>query len=153
VVVFHYTIRDTDDNILETTNASDPLAILQGHGNVLRGIETALDGHSAGDTLTVTLAPADAYGERRDDWIQRVSKKYLPKSPRLKPGMAVKLNTEQGQRSVTVLKVGNKVVDVDLNHPFAGSTLTFDLELLEVREAAPEELSHGHVHGPGGHHH
>jgi FKBP-type peptidyl-prolyl cis-trans isomerase SlyD len=67
--------------------------------------------------------------------------------------MTVQLQTEKGPRSVTILKVGNKVVDVDLNHPFAGQTLTFDLEVVEVREAAPEELSHGHVHGPGGHHH
>jgi FKBP-type peptidyl-prolyl cis-trans isomerase SlyD len=67
--------------------------------------------------------------------------------------MAVSLHTEQGARSVTITKVGNKVVDVDLNHPFAGKALSFALDVVEVREAAPEEISHGHVHGPGGHHH
>jgi FKBP-type peptidyl-prolyl cis-trans isomerase SlyD len=153
VVTFHYTIRDDKNDILETTRDAQPLAILYGHGNVLRGVEAALAGHSAGETVTVTLAPEDAYGERRDNWTQRVSKKYLPATPKLRPGMTVALHTEDGQRSVTVLKVGNKVVDVDLNHPFAGATLTFELELADVRDASAEELSHGHVHGPGGHHH
>jgi len=153
VVRFHYRIKDASDSELESTFDSEPLAVLQGRGNVLKGVEATLEGHCAGDHVSVTLAAEDAYGERRDDWTQRVSKKYLPKSPKLKPGMNVQLHTEQGARSVTVLKVGNKVVDVDLNHPFAGQSLTFDLEIVEVREAAPEELSHGHVHGPGGHHH
>jgi len=153
VVTFHYTIRDSDNDILESTRDGSAVAALHGRGNVLPGIEAALEGLRAGDTITVTLLPENAYGERREDWTQRVSKKYLPKQPKLQPGMAVRLNTEQGQRSVTVSKVGNKVVDVDLNHPFAGKTLTFELELQDVREAAAEELAHGHVHGPGGHHH
>ncbi len=153
VVRFHYTITDASGTELESTLDGDPLAILYGHGNVLKGVESALDGAVEGDQLRVTLEAEDAYGERREDWTQRVSKKYLPKTGKLKPGMAVALHTEQGARSVTITKVGNKVVDVDLNHPFAGQALTFALNVVEVREAAPEELSHGHVHGPGGHHH
>jgi FKBP-type peptidyl-prolyl cis-trans isomerase SlyD len=153
VVRFHYRITDASDTQLESTFDAEPLAVLQGHGDVLKGIETALDGHCASERVSVTLAAEDAYGERRDDWTQRVSKKYLPKSPKLTPGMTVQLHTEQGARSVTVIKVGNKVVDVDLNHPFAGMSLTFDIEIVEVRAAVPEELAHGHVHGPGGHHH
>jgi FKBP-type peptidyl-prolyl cis-trans isomerase SlyD len=139
VVRFHYTIRNSDGEVVETTRESEPLAMLQGHGNVLAGIETALDGLAANATRTVTLLPEEAYGERRDDWTQRVSKKYLPRTPKPVPGMTVQLQTEKGPRSVTILKVGNKVVDVDLNHPFAGQTLTFDLEVVEVREAAPED--------------
>ena len=153
VVRFHYLIRDTAEAELESTFDGEPLAILQGHGNILKGVEGALEGHCAGERISVTLTAEDAYGERRDNWTQRVSKKYLPKTPKLTPGMTVALHTEQGARSVTVLKVGNKVVDVDLNHPFAGKALIFDLEVVEVREPAPEELAHGHVHGPGGHHH
>ena len=153
VVRFHYLIKDASGAELESTFDNEPLAVLQGHGNVLKGLEATLEGCSTGDRVSVTLAAEDAYGERRDDWTQRVSKKYLPKLPKLKTGMTVQLHTEQGARSVTVLKVGNKVVDVDLNHPFAGQSLTFDLEVVEVREAVPEELSHGHVHGPGGHQH
>lgn len=153
VIRFHYTITDLRGKELETTLDGEPLAILYGHGNVLKGVESALDGAKQGDQLSVTLEAEQAYGERREDWTQRVSKKYLPKVGKLKPGMAVQLQTEQGTRSVTITKVGNKVVDVDLNHPFAGQALTFALNVLEVREAAPEEISHGHVHGPGGHHH
>jgi len=152
VVRFHYTIRDSQNQILETSRNDEPLAILHGHGNVLSGIESALDGHVGGDSFSVTLPPEETYGVRRHDWTQRVSKKHLPKQ-RLKPGMTVNLSTEQGPRLVTVVKVGNKVADVDLNHPFVGQTLTFEIEVLEVREAVAEELAHGHVHGPGGHQH
>lgn len=152
VVRFHYTITDAEQNELESTHNGDPMAILYGHGNVLKGVETALEGASEGDRLSVSLSAADAYGERREDWTQRVSKKYLPKG-RHQPGMVVQLHTEQGARPVTIIKVGNKVVDVDLNHPFAGKDMTFDLDIVEIREAAAEEISHGHVHGPGGHHH
>ena len=153
VVRFHYTVRNEAGEALETTENGQPQAILYGHGSVPQGIEEALAGHAGGDELSVTLAPAEAYGERRDDWTQRVSKKYLPKNRRVQAGTAVVLQTDQGPRLVTVVKVGHKVVDVDLNHPFAGLTLRFDLKVVEVREASPEELSHGHVHGPGGHQH
>lgn len=152
VVQFHYTITNPAGSVLETTSGGAPQAILLGHGGVLRGIEDALKGRQVGDTIEVSLPPAEAYGERRADWVQRVSKKHLPKG-RLKPGMIVQLSTEQGPRSVTIVKVGNKVVDVDLNHPFAGETLNFELTVVDARAATPEELSHGHAHGPGGHHH
>lgn len=153
VVTFHYTIRNGSNEILETTRDGDPIALLHGHGQMLPGIENALRGHGSGETLEVTLAPEDAYGERREDLTQRISKKYLPKNQKLRPGMTVRVNTERGPRTVTVLKVGNKMVDVDLNHPFAGETLTFELELTDVRDATPEELAHGHAHGKGGHQH
>jgi len=152
VVVFDYTIRNAGGDVLETTAGDDPLAILHGHQNVLAALDRALAGHVAGDVVSVTLEPADAYGDRRDGLTQRVSKKYLPKG-RLQPGMTVRLNTERGPRTVTIVKVGNKMVDVDLNHPYAGQTLGFELLVREVREASREEIAHGHVHGPGGHHH
>ncbi|MBX3706690.1 MAG: peptidylprolyl isomerase [Pseudomonadales bacterium] len=153
VVQLHYTIRDEDGAAVEQSHADEPLAILHGHGNVLPAIEQALVGRHAGDRLEVTLAPADAFGERRPDWTQRVSKKYVPNAARLRPGMSIRLQTDQGPRPVTVVKVGGKVVDVDLNHPLAGRTLTFAIEVIGVREASAEELEHRHVHGPGGHHH
>jgi FKBP-type peptidyl-prolyl cis-trans isomerase SlyD len=153
VVLFHYIIRDAAGDAVESTHEGEPMAVLHGRGNVMRGIEDALAGHSAGEQIQVTLAPEQAFGLRRDDWTQRVSKKYLPNAARLKPGMQTSLQTEEGVRPVTVIKVGGKVVDVDLNHPRAGQTLIFELEVVEVREATAEELSHRHVHGPGGHHH
>ncbi len=153
VVRFHYTVKDEAGEALETTEGGHPQAILYGHGSVPAGVEAALAGHKAGDEVSVTLAPAEAYGERREDYTQRISKKYLPKNRRVQPGTAVVLHTEQGPRLVTVIKVGHKVVDVDLNHPFAGRTLQFELTIVEVREASEEEVAHGHVHGPGGHQH
>ncbi len=153
VVRVHYDIHDTAGELVESSRDQEPLAVLHGHGNLLAAIETALVGHRAGDRFEVTLAPADAFGERRDDWTQRVSKKYLANAGRLKPGMQTRLQTDQGPRPVTVVKVGGKVVDVDLNHPLAGQTLRFDLEVVDVRDPTDEELAHKHVHGPGGHHH
>ena len=153
VVRFHYEMRDEAGKVLETSRGEEPLAVLQGRGNLMRGIESALEGHVAGDRFEVTLPPEQAYGERQDGRTQRVPKKYFPNASRLKPGMTTQLSTQEGPRPVTVLKVGGKVVDVDLNHPLAGRTLMFDIEVVEVREATPEEIAHRHVHGPGGHHH
>lgn len=95
---------------------------------------------------------ADAYGERRDGLTQRVPKKHFG-NQRLVPGQQVVLQTNFGPRAVTIQKVGMSVVDVDLNHPMAGKDLHFDVEIVDVREASPEEIEHGHVHGEGGHHH
>ena len=153
VVRFHYQIFDEVGKAVESTRDGEPLAILHGRGNVMRGIEDALEGRKAGDRFEVTLPPEQAYGPRKDDYTQRISKKYFHQPVRLKPGMTTQLSTEEGTRSVTVLKVGGKVVDVDMNHPLAGQTLKFDLDVVEVREATREEISHRHVHGPGGHHH
>jgi FKBP-type peptidyl-prolyl cis-trans isomerase SlyD len=123
--------------------------VLIGHGNIIPGLETAMDGREAGDRFNVTVSPAEAYGERRDNMIQRVPRKHF-KNARLHPGMQVVLPTEAGPRAMTVLKVGMSVVDVDLNHPMAGKTLEFAVDVVDVREASADELAHGHVHGEGG---
>lgn len=153
VVRFHYQIQDEAGATVESSRAGEPLAVLIGRGNLLRGIEEALIGHVAGDRFAVTLPPEQAYGARRDDMSKRVSKKYLANAARLKPGMTTQLSTAEGPRPVTVVKVGSKMVDVDLNHPQAGKTLSFDLEVVDVRDATAEEVAHRHVHGPGGHAH
>jgi FKBP-type peptidyl-prolyl cis-trans isomerase SlyD len=151
VVLFHYSVNEPGQPELETSRIGEgkPLAVLIGHGNIIPGLETAMDGREAGDRFNVTVSPAEAYGERRENMIQRVPRKHF-KNAKLAPGMQVVLPTEMGPRAMTVKKVGVSVVDVDLNHPMAGKTLEFDVEVVEVREAQPEELSHGHVHGEGG---
>ena len=106
VVRFHYIIRDESGDAVESTHEGEPLAVLHGRGNVMRGIEDALAGHVAGERYQVTLAPEQAFGPRRDDWTQRVSKKYFQNAARLKPGMQTSLQTQEGVRSVTVIKVG-----------------------------------------------
>ena len=152
VVRFHYTVSEQGQPSLESSHGNDPLAILAGHGNIIPGLERAMDGHEAGDKFSVDVAAADAYGDKRDNLTQRVPKKHF-NGQRLEPGMQVVLNTNFGQRAVTIQKVGMSVVDVDLNHPMAGKDLHFDIDIVEVREATAEELEHGHVHGDGGHHH
>ena len=152
VVRFHYTVAEQGSDAIETSKDREPLAILAGHGNIIPGLEQAMEGREAGDSFSADIAAADAYGERRDNLTQRVPKKHFG-DQRLVPGMQVILNTNFGPRAVTIHTVGMSVVDVDLNHPMAGKDLRFDIEVVEVREATAEELEHGHVHGEGGHHH
>ncbi len=152
VVRFHYTVSEQDQESLESSRDREPLAILSGHGNIIPGLEAALQDREAGDSFGVDVAAAEAYGERRDDMSQRVPKKHFG-AQKLEPGMQVVLQTNFGPRAVTIQKVGMSVVDVDLNHPMAGKALHFEVEIVEVREASAEELQHGHVHGEGGHQH
>lgn len=153
VVTFHYTLKDANGNEMESSRGGEPLAYLHGADNIVPGLEKALAGKSKGDTLTVTVTPAEGYGERRDDLQMRVSTKHLVWEGKLEAGGQAFLRTEHGPRMVTVIKPGKFMVDIDANHPLAGTTLVFDVEITDVREALPEELDHGHVHGPGGHHH
>lgn len=152
VVRFHYTVSEQGQEALETSKNSEPLAILIGHGNIIPGLEEAMEGRESGDNFGVDVSAAKAYGERRDGLNQRIPKKHFG-AQKLEPGMQVVLNTNFGPRAVTIEKVGMSVVDVDLNHPMAGKDLHFDVEILDVRQASEEELAHGHVHGEGGHHH
>lgn len=149
VVRFHYSVAESGQAALESSRDREPLAIMIGHGNIIPGLETAMMEREAGESFQVTVTPDQAYGERRDGLQQRIPKKLF-KNARLAPGMQVVLPTEMGPRAMTVLKVGMSVVDVDLNHPMAGKTLDFDVEIVEVREATDEEKAHGHVHGEGG---
>ena len=151
VVRFHYTVSEAGASV-ESSKEREPLAILIGHGNIIPGLEKAMDGHEAGDSFAADVPAAEAYGEKREGLSQRVPKKHF-EGQRLEPGMQVVLNTNFGPRAVTIEKVGMTVVDVDLNHPMAGKDLHFDIEIVEVREASAEELEHGHVHGDGGHQH
>ncbi len=155
VVSFHYAVSEGSAAPVESSrDRGEPLAFLVGHGGLIPGLEKALIGREPGERFEVVVTPAEAYGERREDFTQRVPKKYFRDAEHLKPGMTTVLSTrESGQRQVTVRKVGSSVVDVDLNHPLAGKTLTFDVEITDVREATPEEIAHRHAHGTGGHGH
>jgi len=152
VVSFHYTVSEQGQEPLESSDGRDPLVIMIGHGNIIPGLEKAMEGHEAGDKFDVDVAATEAYGEKRDGLSQRIPKKHF-EGQRLEPGMQVILQTNFGPRAVTIQKVGMSVVDVDLNHPMAGKDLHFAIEIVDVREASAEEVEHGHVHGEGGHHH
>ncbi len=153
VVSFHYTLSDENGQQLESSLGGDPSLYLHGADNIISGLEAAMAGRSAGDSFSVTLAPEQAYGARRNDQQQRMPAKYLKHEGKLRPGQVVRFNTDQGPRTATVVKVGKFSVDVDLNHPLAGRTLTFAIEIEDVRAATEEEIAHGHAHGPGGHQH
>lgn len=153
VVFFHYRLSQADGPELENSQPGEPMAYLHGHNAMLPAVESALEGKAAGEEVQVNLPPEQAYGLRREGSQQRIPIKHVITKGRLQPGAAIKINTNNGPRDVIVIKVGRFTVDVDTNHPFAGLTLTFDIQILDVRPASAEELSHGHVHGPGGHHH
>ena len=157
VVSFHYNLNDADGALLETSYDADPTLYLHGHSNILASLEDALEAKVVGDKINVTLAPEQAYGERKEGAVQRVPIKHLHNHAalknKLKPGSRVVVNTQQGPWEALVLKVGKFNVDIDSNHPLAGKTLSFEIEIVDVREATAEELAHGHAHGAGGHNH
>jgi len=156
VISIHYKLSEAG-NVLEDSHQSQPIVYLHGHKGLFPALEEALLNKTVGDKVSITLSPEQTYGERNENAIQRVSLKHIvnksKKKEKYKPGMIVYLNTQQGPQPAIVVKVGLKSLDVDINHPFAGKTLDFDVEILDIRDANAEEIDHGHVHGEGGHHH
>ncbi|MGV6807795.1 MAG: FKBP-type peptidyl-prolyl cis-trans isomerase [bacterium] len=158
VVLFHYQLSDETGETLENSRDGDPVACLIGHGNVIRGLETALIDRESGDIFSVSVPPEQGYGLRNENAKQRIPIKHLventqSKKGKFRPGMVASVQTDHGIRQVVIEKVGKFNVDVDTNHPLAGKNLQFDVEIVEVRDATPEEVDHGHAHGVGGHHH
>ena len=153
VVTFQYRLNEPDQPVIEDSRDSEPAIYLHGHEGMMPGLEEALTGKSTGDTVIVTLPPEKAYGPRQEVESVRVPIKYVLTKGKLKPGMAIQLSTKNGPRDATVIKVGRYNVDIDSNHPLAGKTLTFELEVMDVRDATSEEIEHKHVHGKGGHQH
>lgn len=153
MVSFHYRLSKVSGEEIEGSDSSAPMAYLHGHGNIIAGLERALEGHSEGEKLSVKLPPEQAYGEHKPDAKQRIPIKHVIDKSRLRVGQVVSVNTDQGARHVQILKVGKFNIDVDTNHPLAGIELQFDIDIKEVREATEEELAHGHAHGLGGHQH
>jgi len=153
VVTIHYTLKDDAGAVLDSSAGGEPLAYIQGHGNLVAGLEKALEGKQDGNTLAVVVAPAEGYGERDESLLQRVPKRSLQGSGEIKKGMQFQARTDDGMRLFTVIAVIGDMVTLDGNHPLADQTLHFDVEVVGVREATTEELEHGHVHGAGGHHH
>lgn len=150
VVAIHYTLTVDGEEVESSHDREEQLWLLLGHGQLIPGLEAALEGHEAGESLQVDVAAADGYGEREEGHIQRMSKKYFPQANRLKPGMVTVLKLKDGgQRAVTVHKVGMSAIDVDMNHPMAGKALHFDVTIGAVRDATEDELKHGHAHAPG----
>ena len=153
VVTIHYTLKDDSGTVLDSSAGGEPLAYIQGHGNLVSGLEKALEGKPEGSKLQVVVPPAEGYGTRDEKLIQRVAKRSLQGAGDIKKGMQFQARTEDGMRLFTVTGVVADMVTLDGNHPLADQTLHFDIDVVGVREATTEELEHGHVHGAGGHHH
>jgi FKBP-type peptidyl-prolyl cis-trans isomerase SlyD len=153
VVLIHYTLRNDEGKVIDSSAGGDPLAYIHGHGNLISGLEKELEGKPAGEKLAVRIAPADGYGERSAELVQRVPRRSFGGAT-VKPGMQFQAQTSSGEaRVATVTSLQGDMVMVDMNHPLAGENLHFEVEITEIRDATEEELAHGHVHGPGGHHH
>ena len=152
VVTIHYTLKDDAGAVIDSSASGEPLAYLHGHGNIVPGLERELTGRSAGEKLSVTVTPAEGYGEYDKELVQSVPRRALRGIKDVQPGMQLHAQTEAGTRTVTVTRVQGDMVTLDANHPLAGKNLNFDIQIEDVRQATEEELSHGHVHGPGGQH-
>ena len=154
VASIDYTLTNDTGETLDTSVGKEPLKYIQGHQNIIPGLEKALEGKSTGEKLTVTVPPEEAYGTSSPASIQTVSKEVFQGVDNIDVGMQFQAQGEGGQPIiVTVTKVEDDQVTIDGNHPLADQTLTFDVEIKEVRDATEEELEHGHVHGIGGHQH
>jgi FKBP-type peptidyl-prolyl cis-trans isomerase SlyD len=153
VVTIHYTLKDDSGTVLDSSAGGEPLAYIQGHGNLIAGLEKALEGKTGGHTMKVSIAPADGYGVRDEALIQRVPRRTLQRAGEIRKGMQFQARTDNGMRMFTVTAVIGDMVTLDGNHPLADKTLHFDVQVVDVREATSEEMEHGHVHGVGGHHH
>lgn len=154
VVLLAYTLRDDAGEVLDSAPAAEPFAYVHGRRSMIPGLEKQLAGRGVGEKLEVIVAPADAYGEHSAARVQQVPRDRFPADVQIEPGMQFHASDEHGGRmAVRVTEVDEDAVTVDANHPLAGQTLHFAVEVLDVRPATAEELAHGHVHGPGGHHH
>jgi FKBP-type peptidyl-prolyl cis-trans isomerase SlyD len=153
VASFNYTLTNDAGEIIDTSTGRAPLAYLHGAGNIVPGLEKEMAGRKAGDRFDVVVAPEEGYGQPNPMLVQTVPRDAFQGVDSIEVGMEFQAQTPQGPLSVVVSKVDAEEVTVDGNHPLAGKTLHFAIEVTDVRDASVEELQHGHVHGPGGHHH
>ncbi len=153
VATLNYVLKNDQGEVMDQSE-DGRFAYLHGANNIIPGLEKALEGKKVGDKISVTVAPAEGYGERDLEQIQQVPRNMFPPDIDIQPGMQFQAQSPDGQMMVVmVTAVNNDTVSVDGNHPLAGENLHFDVEIVDVRDASSEELEHGHVHGPGGHEH
>ncbi|NMO21095.1 peptidylprolyl isomerase [Pyxidicoccus fallax] len=153
VVSLEYRLHLGDGEVIDQSAPGQPLAYLHGHRQIVPGLEGAIEGMSTGESKQVVVAPGQGYGEHDPEGVRTVPRSMLPPGFNPEPGQTLMARTEQGDIPLRIQEVQGDAVVVDLNHPLAGKTLHFDVTVREVRAATNEELTHGHVHGPGGHHH
>jgi FKBP-type peptidyl-prolyl cis-trans isomerase SlyD len=155
VVTIAYNLRDPEGELIDSSEGRAPLSFLFGQGRIIPGVEEALQDKTAGDALAFTVEPEKAYGLRDESLLQVVPRDVFASAGIADPeeGMRFEVTTEEGDRMITIVEVAEEDITVDGNHPLAGLPLEFEVTVLDVREATLEERTHGHVHGPDGHHH
>jgi FKBP-type peptidyl-prolyl cis-trans isomerase SlyD len=153
VVTIHYTLRDDDGDVIDTSDGSEPLEYLHGAGNIVPGLETAMVGKAVGDKFKVTVSPAEGYGEVKGE-PRPVPRNAFPDDADIEPGSQFFVRGQDGEPfPVWVAGFDGEDVLIDPNHPLAGENLHFEIEVTAIRDASKEEVEHGHPHGPGDHHH
>jgi FKBP-type peptidyl-prolyl cis-trans isomerase SlyD len=154
VVSFHYTLKNASGEVLDSSRDAQPLTYLHGYGQIVPGLENALVGKTSGSALNVTVAPEEGYGTYRDELVISVPRKEVGLPDGITVGSVVELHSSQGESfPARVTELTDEQVVLDANHPLAGESLFFEVELTSIRPATKDEIEHGHVHGPGGHHH
>ncbi len=152
VVTIDYTLKDDQGNVIDSSEGGEALSYLHGAGNIIPGLEKALEGRTTGDELDVSLTAEEGYGPRDSALIQKVARDRFQSNDEIQVGMQFHTQSKNGSPIVvTVVEVGDEEITVDGNHPLAGENLNFQVKVVGVRDATSEELNHGHVHGPEGH--
>ena len=153
VVQMHYKLTNQDGMLLDSSEGREPLTYMHGKQMLIPGLENQLEGKAIGEKFTANVVAAEAYGDKSPEMIHVVPKENFSGDGELAAGLQIQIDTNQGTQMAIFTKVEGEDVTIDMNHPLAGMDLSFDVEIVDVREASKEEIEHGHVHGPGGHHH
>jgi FKBP-type peptidyl-prolyl cis-trans isomerase SlyD len=153
VISIDYTLTDAQGTELDSSQGRGPFAYIHGIGNIIPGLEAALEGKSKGDQVNAVIPPENAYGARDEALVQQLPRSQFDTDQDIQVGMQFQAMSEAGPRVVTVVSIADDNVTIDANHPLAGVTLHFDVTVKDIREATGEELDHGHAHGPDDHHH
>ena len=151
VVALNYVLKNKDGEVIDQTE-NEPLQYLHGYGNIIPGLEKAMLGKKINDKFDISISPEDGYGIRNDEFIQKIPRNQFEEGIEITPGMRFQSQTEAGMQIFTVMDADNDMITLDGNHPLAGETLNFSIEVAEIREATDEEIKHGHVHLSGHEH-
>ena len=153
VVLMNYTLTNEKNDVIDTSDGREPLAYIQGYQNIIPGLEKEMAGKKVGDKFKAVVQPEEGYGKFNPALLQELEKSIFQGVDKIEVGMQFQTQLEDGPIIMSVTKVEGEKVTVDGNHPLADQVLTFDVEVMEIREATAEELEHRHVHGVGGHQH
>jgi FKBP-type peptidyl-prolyl cis-trans isomerase SlyD len=154
VVTINYTVKDDEGAVVDQTTKEQPFSFISGQNQILPTLEDNISKMIIGGSQKVVLPPEKAYGEFNEEAVRLVKRSDFPEEMKIEEGQRLMADTGEGRHLPFIIKeIKEDEVTIDFNHPLAGKTLEFDVELMDIRDATDEELMHGHSHGPGGHQH